>query len=476
MQVRDLDGDGRPDIIVASAGNHLVSVYRNLSTPGSLSAGSFAPRLDFATPDQALTVVAGDLNGDGKPELVTGNYTSISVFRNTSTPGSIGFAARADTTMSSWGVAVGDLDGDGKPDLAVANPDNNTVTVLRNTTTAMTNISFAAGVAFASGSFYVLGGYWGFERGRQAGRGYCRSSGDTASVFQNTSTPGSFDANSLAPRVTFTMGSGPREVVLADLDGDGRLDIVDANLTSSYVSIRQNVMPFGGFPPSIATQPTNQTVTVGGTATFSVTASGTPPLSYQWNFNGTNIGGATNTTLTLTNVQASQAGNYAVLVTNLFGSILSSNAVLTVTLDHFAWSPIPSPRFVNTPFAVTIQAQDLTNGLFTNFTGTAILGTTNGVAVTPPVSGNFIQGVWTGAVVISQTASNLVLRANDGLGTLRPGQSDQCHQPAQSGDVAFRQHCLVYVAGRIPGIRAGDFGQPVAGHVGRGSLFANPDR
>jgi hypothetical protein len=90
--------------------------------------------------------------------------------------------------------------------------------------------------------------------------------------------------------------------------------------------------------------------------------------------------------------------------------------VLVVTLDHFAWNPIPSPRFLNTPFSVVIQAQDMTNGLFTNFTGTAILGTTNGITVTPPVSGNFIQGVWTGSVMIAQTASNLVLRANDGLG------------------------------------------------------------
>jgi hypothetical protein len=87
-----------------------------------------------------------------------------------------------------------------------------------------------------------------------------------------------------------------------------------------------------------------------------------------------------------------------------------------VSPDHFAWNPIPSPRFVNTPFSVTIQARNLTNGLFTNFTGTAILGTTNGVAVTPSVSGSFVQGVWTGSVVISQTVSNLVLQANDGLG------------------------------------------------------------
>ena len=85
----------------------------------------------------------------------------------------------------------------------------------------------------------------------------------------------------------------------------------------------------GPFPPGITVQPTNQTVVVGGTATFTVMAGGTPPLSYQWNFNGTNISGATNTLLTLTNVQSSQAGNYAVLVTNILGSVLSSNAVLT---------------------------------------------------------------------------------------------------------------------------------------------------
>ena len=168
--------------------------------------------------------------------------------------------------------------------------------------------------------------------------------------------------------------------------------------------------------PVIITQPTSQTVTAGGTANFNVIAGGTAPFSYQWSFNRTNISGATNTTLTLTNVRPSQAGNYAVLVTNVFGSILSSNAMLTVTLDHFGWGIIPSPRFVNTPFAVTIRAQDMTNGIFTNFTGIAFFGTTNGITVTPSVSGNFVQGVWTGAVVISQTASNLVLQADDGLG------------------------------------------------------------
>jgi len=169
-------------------------------------------------------------------------------------------------------------------------------------------------------------------------------------------------------------------------------------------------------PPVIAQQPANQTVVVGGTASFSVTADGTAPLSYQWNCNGTNISGATNTSLILNNVQPSQSGTYAALVTNLVGSILSSNAVLTITLDHFTWGQIPSPRFVNTPFSVTIQARDMTDGIFTNFIGIAFLDSANGVAVSPALSGNFIQGCWTGVVVISQAATNLVLRAGDGLG------------------------------------------------------------
>jgi DNA-binding beta-propeller fold protein YncE len=84
-------------------------------------------------------------------------------------------------------------------------------------------------------------------------------------------------------------------------------------------------------PPAITQQPTNQTVVVGATATFSVTATGTLPLSYQWYFNETNLlAGATDTSLILTNVQLTNAGIYSVLVTNAFGSATSSNAVLTV--------------------------------------------------------------------------------------------------------------------------------------------------
>jgi hypothetical protein len=169
--------------------------------------------------------------------------------------------------------------------------------------------------------------------------------------------------------------------------------------------------------PVILSQPTNQAVTLTSDATFSVTVGGTPPLSYQWEFNGTNILQATNSTLLLTNVLFNQAGNYSVCVTNPYGGILSSNAALVVTpLYHFVWNQIPSPRFANTPFAVVIQAQNPANGPATNFTGTVALTSTNGVPVFPAVSANFIQGVWTGAVTVAQTATNLVLQSSDTFG------------------------------------------------------------
>jgi hypothetical protein len=82
--------------------------------------------------------------------------------------------------------------------------------------------------------------------------------------------------------------------------------------------------------PFVIVPPTNQTVIVGSTVTFSVLAAGTQPLSYQWSLAGAELAGATNALLILSNVQPSQAGAYSVTITNVLGSITVSNAVLTV--------------------------------------------------------------------------------------------------------------------------------------------------
>lgn len=94
-------------------------------------------------------------------------------------------------------------------------------------------------------------------------------------------------------------------------------------VTSSVVSLTVTVLP-----PSLLTQPMGQSFTLGSGLTLSVTAGGTGPLFYQWQFNGTNLPGATSASLALANLAATNAGRYRVVVTNAVGTATSAEAVL----------------------------------------------------------------------------------------------------------------------------------------------------
>lgn len=82
--------------------------------------------------------------------------------------------------------------------------------------------------------------------------------------------------------------------------------------------------------PTITVQPQSQTNVVGTDATFTVLATGTEPLAYQWRFSTADLGGKTNDTLIVTNVQTVKAGSYEVVITNTEGAVTSSVATLTV--------------------------------------------------------------------------------------------------------------------------------------------------
>ena len=95
-----------------------------------------------------------------------------------------------------------------------------------------------------------------------------------------------------------------------------------------------NLTTSGATAPSIVLPPANQSVGLGSNVTFTVTASGSSVLAYQWIFDDTNIlAGATNDSLTLTNIQLSQAGNYSVKVTN---SLVQRSARRELTVLTFA--------------------------------------------------------------------------------------------------------------------------------------------
>ncbi len=134
------------------------------------------------------------------------------------------------------------------------------------------------------------------------------------------------------------LGSGVNSYVQAlAADGAGHLFVGGAfahagtNVSNFIAQANVEVLPTNG-PPVIVASPASLAVPIGGTADFQVEAGGSPPLVYQWVFNGrTRIVGATASVLSLTNVQLTQAGVYSVTVTNLYGAVTSAWAVLTVT-------------------------------------------------------------------------------------------------------------------------------------------------
>ena len=138
VAIGDLDGDGKPDLAVANSSSDKVSVLRNTSTSGSIS---FAGKVDYATGSSPHSVCIGDIDGDGKPDLALANNAgTLTVYRNISSSGSFSFDSRVDFTAGSnpWSVSIGDLDGDGKPDLVTANQNGNSISILKQLAYAWT--------------------------------------------------------------------------------------------------------------------------------------------------------------------------------------------------------------------------------------------------------------------------------------------------------------------------------------------------
>jgi hypothetical protein len=124
--------------------------------------------------------------------------------------------------------------------------------------------------------------------------------------------------------------------------GQGQFETINFTISGGVTTVA----------PTITAQPQATTVTAGGSATFNVTATGTPAPSYQWRKDGTALSGATANRLTLNNVQAGDAGAYSVVVTNSAGSVTSGAATLTVTPA----TPTFAPAIVAQPISVNVVA------------------------------------------------------------------------------------------------------------------------
>ena len=147
----------------------------------------------------------------------------------------------------------------------------------------------------------------------------------------------------------------------------GDYSVVISNAAGSITSAVATLTVIPATPPAITAQPQPQSVTAGASATFSVSATGTAPLNYQWHFGATALTGETSSTLSLNNVTTNQAGAYRVVVANLAGSVTSAPALLTVNL------PLVRPTIIQEPQSLVLLEGG--NGTFVvEATGSSPLG------------------------------------------------------------------------------------------------------
>ncbi len=290
----DFDGDGYSDFAYgANNTSDILAVVRNTGLNRPLAPAQFDAAVTFPALDIPFSIASADFDGDGKLDIVLGNNNAafISIYRNTSTVGTLSFLAKQDIIALTKAIAIKavDLDGDGKPEIIVA---------FQPTAT--------------TGSF---------------------------AIFQNTSSVGTI---SFSAGINYSLTRAPLALSVADINLDAKPDLIfTTNGTTDALVIFENKILLTTI--AISTQPSTATICSGTTTTFTTVATGTTNIIYQWQYSsalvGTyndiaNSGGYSNvatSTLSVNTTGNFGAGFYRCKVSGDLAAIVFSNvAQLTI--------------------------------------------------------------------------------------------------------------------------------------------------
>ncbi len=222
----DVNGDGKPDLISANEGppNTLTVLTNN-------GSGGFALASSPGVGTSPFSVTSADVNGDGKTDLISANYSvhTLTVLTNN---GSGGFATASSLGVGSFprSVTSADVNGDGKADLISANQAANTLTVLTNNGSGGFVLASSPGVG---GSPYSVTAADVNGDGK-ADLISANRSANTLRVLTNNGIGGFVTASSLG------VSGSPYSVTSADVNGDGKADLISANEGANTLTVLMN--------------------------------------------------------------------------------------------------------------------------------------------------------------------------------------------------------------------------------------------
>jgi glucose/arabinose dehydrogenase len=220
VMAADLNGDGRADLFTANQGSNNVSVLINNGN------GTYAPVVSYAGVTGAHEAMAADIDGDGDRDIAVSGWGSatVRVLRNN---GNGTFVTAADYTVPNtphYSLQMADFNGDNRADLAVANFGNSSVSLLLNNGTG----TFAAPVNYGVGSGPHSLRAGDLDRDGDIDLATANEFSNSASVLLNRGN-GSF-----AAAVSYTTGSVPKGIAIGDVNGDGNVDLLTANTAGNY--------------------------------------------------------------------------------------------------------------------------------------------------------------------------------------------------------------------------------------------------